>query len=470
MSYKRELARSLYALSTSGSHLAVAHSDRYMLLERPEEGASINSNYRLVSVGTDASLPGESVTAIHCMNVYTPQSGQKAAVRGASLCMVVGYSSGYLRIYSHYGHLLTSHQFHSHPLIRIRLRMPSLGEGSTGSHGNGDDSEEVGLTYADGTVVNIDGKSLYLALRLCLNEATSAEADEPVFQYKKWAFDLNTPLVADAISYGPAYNRDPLSSIAKPSFTSNPVLNDATARFLVAPKHGDATFGVFMTNEDAAVSVSAVEIAGKMAAKVTGAVLNIAKSYFWRSSPRSSTRGGDNGGYPEVSSGASEAGTMVACAFAVRDSPRKVLDISLAPASYGLAALTDSLGRVMLFDLETCEVVHMLKGLRGSQCAWLEVKSGDSGPSDGARRRMFIVVYAGRRGTVDIFELGSLERPVASVSVGLGWKLVQCPTQPLGGSLVVGSAESTRRALQPLLSSCMLISESGYIATLDLRL
>ncbi|KAJ1796314.1 hypothetical protein LPJ75_007265, partial [Coemansia sp. RSA 2598] len=292
---------------------------------------------------------------------------------------------------------------------------------------------------------------------LCLNEAAGAESDEPMFQYKKWAFDLNMPLISDAVSYGPAVYRDSLSSLAKTSLTSSPLLSDATARFIVAPQHGDAAFGVFMTNEDAAMSFSAVDIAGKMAAKVTGAVLNIAKSYFWRSSPQPSQRASEANRHGAA--GSDDPGTIVSCAFAIRDNPRKVLDISLAPMPYNLAALTDSLGRVLLFDLESCEVVHMLKGLRGSQCAWLEMDSDYSGASqdlqNGAhgRRRLFIVVYAGRRGTVEIFELGALERPVASVSVGLGWKLVQCPTQPLGGSLVVGTAGKSRRAAAPSLAS-----------------
>ncbi|KAJ2635064.1 hypothetical protein GGF40_003829 [Coemansia sp. RSA 1286] len=474
-----------------GTHLAIAYADRYMLLERPEEQSSVpNWNYRLVSVGSEATMADELITSLYCLSIYVPQGlAKQGNHRGQSLCVAVGYSSGYFRIFSLYGHLLTTHRLHSQPLIRIRLRVPlqtkdsnygkdravwhaSMNENS--DYEVTDDVEEMCLTYADGTIVSIDGQSLYLALRLCLNEAASAESDEPIFQYKKWAFDLNMPLVSDAVSYGPVLYRDPLLSLAKASLTSSHLLSDATARFIVAPQHGDAAFGVFMTNEDATMSYSAVDIAGKVAAKVTGAVLNIAKSYFWRSSPQPSSRVSETNRHNIA--GSEDPGTMVPCSFAIRDNPRKVLDISLAPVPYNLAALTDSLGRVSLFDLESCEVVHMLKGLRGSQCAWLEMDSrrGSDGvrdDSDGASRdccRLFIVVYAGRRGTVEIFELGSLERPVASVSVGLGWKLVQCPTQPLGGSLVVGTAGRTRRATAPSLASCMLFSENGQEASIQL--
>ncbi|KAJ1724118.1 hypothetical protein LPJ53_001580 [Coemansia erecta] len=462
LSFKKQLSRSLYALSADGCHLAVAYADRYMLLERPEDNRP-SSNYRLVSVGSEVTSVGEMITAIYCLGVYAAQSSKQG--KNHSLCVAVGYSTGYLRVFSLYGHILTTQQFHSEPLIRIRLRMP-VQTGRAHNSNSIEDTEEVNLTYADGTVVSMDGKSLYLALRICLNEnGATPDADGPMFQYKKWAFSLNMPLVSDAVSYGPATHRDPLASLANASLTSCPMASDATARFLVAPQHGDAAFGVFMTNEDAAMSYSAVDIAGKVAAKVTGAVLNIAKSYFWRTSPQPSSR--ESTGNTVTT----DPGTIVPCAFAIHDPPRKVLDISLAPAAYALAALTDSLGRVMIFDLENCEVVHMLKGLRGSQCAWLEIdQQSTNNDNVSTGRRMFIVVYAGRRGTVEVFELGSLERPFASVSVGLGWRLVQCPTQPLGGSLVVGSPASTRRATLPILATCMLISENAQTAHIQINI
>ncbi|KAJ2640210.1 hypothetical protein GGF44_002601 [Coemansia sp. RSA 1694] len=424
------------------------------------------SEYRLVSVG-EAPAPGETITSLLCMGVYTPQHQHQS---GQSVCVVVGYSSGHLRIYSMYGHLLTTHRFHPQPLIRIRQRMPAQ---ANSAHTAGEemrytveDAEEVCLTYADGTVVSVDGRSLYLALRLCLSEALDGGAEEPVFQYKKWSFELNEPLVSDAVSYGPAAHRDPLASLAKSALTSSPLLSDATARFLVAPQHGDAAFGVFMTNEHAATSVSAVDIAGRVAARVTGAVLSMARSYFWRSAGAP----GGASGLADTGSGAAaggEGGTIVPCALAVRDSPRKVLDISLAPAVYGLAALTDSLGRILLLDLESCEAVHMLKGQRGSQCAWLE--AGSEGLA--GRRRMLVVVYTSRRGTVEVFELGSLERPLASVGIGPGWRLVQCPEQPLGGSLPVGPVgRAGRRAKLPAPAKCMLLSAKGDMAHIDITI
>ncbi|KAJ2521571.1 hypothetical protein GGI11_001969 [Coemansia sp. RSA 2049] len=514
-----------YAPSIDGKYLVIGYADRYMLLESPSATATakeVNNSshhYRLMSVGNEGAASGERVTSLYCMDIYTSAAAygggsikQSNGNDHQSMCVIVGYSSGFMRIFSMYGHLVTAHQFHSQPLLRIRVRMPSqansqqtagevryLAGNSHNRHNHNsrssndgesgtsilqgavrEDAEEVCLTYADGVMVSIDGKSLYLALRVCLNEAADGTnsgssggggADEPVFQYKKWEFELNTPMVADAVSYGPAAHRDPLALLAKGTVqTSSPILSDATARFLVAPQQGDAVFGVFMTNEDAATSFSAVDIAGRVAAKVTGAVLSLAKSYFWRASPllmqSSASEPSSQSDTPPVSSLRGDSGTVVPCAFAVRDGVRKVLEISLAPAQYNLAALTDSLGRVLVFDLETCEIVHMLKGLRGSQCAWLEtMRSSQDSAAASFSRRMFVVVYTARRGTVEVFELGAMERPIASVSVGAGWRLVQCPSQPFGGSLVVGSSWRARRVALPTLATCILVNNSsGQVA------
>ncbi|KAJ2769701.1 hypothetical protein IWQ56_002446 [Coemansia nantahalensis] len=471
--YRLLLQNALSAVSMDGRHLALAYAERFMLLEQPDDASA---SYRLVSVGSEAASPGESVTALYCLDIYTPSlragpQQRSGKVDGQSLCVAVGYSSGYVRMFSVYGHLLTAHQLHTQPLLRIRHRLPAqvaagvLGTATTqaGLQSAPGDTEEVCLTFADGAVVSIDGQSLYLALRVCLSEVATGDSGEPAFQYKTWSFDMRTPQVYDVASYGPATSRDPLVLAAKASMTSSPQLSDATARFLVAPVAGEAAFGVFATNEEVAVSYSAVDLAGRVAAKVTGAMLSMARSYFWRSSPLSGGGADSSGSRTDAarqgSPSRTEQGTVVPCVFAVRDSPRKVVDIALAPAQYGLAALTDSLGRVTIFDLASSEAVHMLKGLRGSRCAWLEAEKGVP-----AQQRMRVVVCAAKRGVVEVFGLDAMDSPLASLNIGPGWALVQCPTQPLGGSLLVGSGGSERRATHPRPASCILLSDRGQVA------
>ncbi|KAJ2450759.1 hypothetical protein GGF42_004413, partial [Coemansia sp. RSA 2424] len=79
------LARATYAPSMSCNYLAVAHTSRFMLLECQPD---MYSEYRLVSVG-EAPAPGETITSLLCMGVYTPQHQHQS---GQAVCVVVGYS------------------------------------------------------------------------------------------------------------------------------------------------------------------------------------------------------------------------------------------------------------------------------------------------------------------------------------------------------------------------------------------
>ncbi|KAJ1932661.1 hypothetical protein FBU59_006294, partial [Linderina macrospora] len=226
-------------------------------------------------------------------------------------------------------------------------------------------AEEINLTFADGHFVSIDGQSMYLALRLCVDANADAE-EAPAFSYKKYHFGM--PL-SDALGYGPPANHEPLASLAKAH--SSLAMPNATAQFLVAPRRPGAALGVFMTSADARPAFSAVDIAGRVAARVTGAVLSLAKAYLWRDAEQ-----------PDPS----DTATAVPCTFWVQDAPRQVLEIIVAPPQYQLAACRDSLGRIVVMDLDAAEAVQMLKGVRGSQCAWAETNG-----------RLFIVVYVTRR-------------------------------------------------------------------------
>ncbi|KAJ1929582.1 hypothetical protein EC988_010093, partial [Linderina pennispora] len=155
----------------------------------------------------------ERITALCCLALH---STARSRGRQAAVCVAVGYETGHLRIFSQHGHLLTTHCLHGAALLGIRVRMEEHG------------AEEVNLTFADGHLVSIDGQSLYLALRLCVD----ASAEEcPGFAYKKWRFGVP---ISDALSCGPQH--EPLAGLAK----AHSSVDAVTARFLVAPQQGAA--------------------------------------------------------------------------------------------------------------------------------------------------------------------------------------------------------------------------------------
>lgn len=71
-----------------------------------------------------------------------------------------------------------------------------------------------------------------------------------------------------------------------------------------------------------------------------------------------------------------------------------------------MSAVTDSLGRVILVDNEIGIAVRIFKGYRDAQCAWVEVTDSMSSRSrTNERKALFLVIYAPRRGFLEVFAM-----------------------------------------------------------------
>ena len=75
----------------------------------------------------------------------------------------------------------------------------------------------------------------------------------------------------------------------------------------------------------------------------------------------------------------------------------------LAPIG-NLATVTDAFNRVMLFDYSKGNVVRMWKGYRDAQCGWIVVEEEeDEQPKQVKRKAVFVVIYAPKRGIIEIY-------------------------------------------------------------------
>ena len=108
----------------------------------------------------------------------------------------------------------------------------------------------------------------------------------------------------------------------------------------------------------------------------------------------------------------------------LRDDRRSITQVWLDPAlTHALAS--DQLGRVLLIDTTQQIVVRMWKGMRDAQCGWLQENG-----------KLFMLLYAPRRGFVDIFEAFHGPR-VHSFSVGTKARLVTTQVVSESGPLHV---------------------------------
>jgi Rab3 GTPase-activating protein regulatory subunit N-terminus len=124
------------------------------------------------------------------------------------------------------------------------------------------------------------------------------------------------------------------------------------------------------------------------------------------------------------------------------DAPRKVEFCSIDPDGV-LAAVADVLGRVLLIDLPTKQVIRLWKGYREATCHWIQgycteqVEQGHTGcststaktapaPSWKRKSTKYLVVHSRLRRVVEVWRIRHGSR-VTSIPVGRDAQIVPCP-------------------------------------------
>ncbi|CAG8575004.1 1828_t:CDS:10 [Funneliformis mosseae] len=494
----------LFSTSDSGNHL-VGSSRNYIVILSLDE---TRKEFKVIGEVNECYEAGEKITAILCLPFFMPSAGNR-----------FGYNTGYLRIFSEAGNLLISQLLDTSPIIAIKLRtaifptysLPASlsSQQKLDSQSFNEADEEITILFEGGNVVSIDGKSLWLVLRICAGsnhyesgniltsstgEASAGQGPDGTtsFAFKKWHFEGQENVV-DVVSCGPSQHWTANifdQTFSTSSATTALFISNATARFIAVGS--DPMLSYYATTDSSRPFLLAVSM---VASRVTNAVFSIAKSLLTRTIPTSAT--GDVS--PSTNMPPAKSIPIV---LSLNDSNRKVLSIVMSPAAadgkYQLAALTDSFGRVTLIDVEEGEIIAMYKGIRNARCGWVEaIEDDDTEDNDKSneyiqiksknylsssstsssfieemkhRKRskritLFLVIYAPLRGIVEIHHMRHGIR-VGQFSIGLGWHVVTSASAPLGTSMGGGMSfyEQGRRGCRNAgLAKCFLIGPQGEI-------
>eukprot|EP00934_Nitzschia_sp_Nitz4_P009193 Nitzschia sp. Nitz4//scaffold70_size99833//14390//19422//NITZ4_004586-RA/size99833-snap-gene-0.126-mRNA-1//1//CDS//3329557108//9183//frame0 len=84
------------------------------------------------------------------------------------------------------------------------------------------------------------------------------------------------------------------------------------------------------------------------------------------------------------------------------DPPRRVTQCTVEPEG-DLAAMTDTLGRVSLIDLNTKQIIRMWKGLRDTTCSWLEIPRKTPVKPGQKRKVLYLVIHSRQRKVVEVW-------------------------------------------------------------------
>jgi len=135
------------------------------------------------------------------------------------------------------------------------------------------------------------------------------------------------------------------------------------------------------------------------------------------------------------------------------DPPRKITSVSLDPLG-NMVAVADTLGRVMLIDLCTKQVVRMWKGLRDSKCYWIVQQTCT-----------VLVIHSRQRSLIEFWRMMhgprvkkiDLTSPLQSKNPYSYHRVIQCPT------LCHDNSEKQ-------ITNCFLMEDDKIVTLLDIPL
>ncbi|XP_078349429.1 rab3 GTPase-activating protein non-catalytic subunit-like isoform X1 [Oculina patagonica] len=453
------------SLSPSNDTLAVAKNDKAVFLtsrwNKPSDGEP-STKYEIVWSGILAMEEGECITDILCI----PLASQHQSSQGSPdwTCIVAGFTSGYMRIYLQNGSMLLSQFLHDDPVLRLKCRTWQPYK----NYGTAEQVEELAILYPSALVI-IDGFSLYQSLRACRNQLARAQASglseligPPPLAYKKWRFD-GQKHITDIASCGvvPPNMFDQLQTASFiGGFNANIRSNMPAMSHYVST--GMEPFVAVYTAMEGSSPPLISDVALAVASKLTTAVLSkltAASGWLgWGSKPTSQSTEPSKPAKPKV-----EKGTLLPARFGLPDTLRHGTSITMAPNGR-LAVTTDDFGRVMLLDAKKGIVVRIWKGYRDAECGWVMVGEENHHeeelPKSSLRTALFLVIYATKRGILEIWRTEQGPR-VAAFNVGKDCRLLYA------GHGIMGLGHVIRQGQAPPQHTlnCTLIQGDGTLKT-----
>ncbi|KAK7104713.1 rab3 GTPase-activating protein non-catalytic subunit-like [Littorina saxatilis] len=453
------LQGSIVSLSPNNDIIAVANEDRICVLTQKwdpqNKGEEIDTRLTSVWQGSIKQEEGEHITDIICL----PLASQKRSTQGAPdwTCVVVGFSSGYVRMYTETGVLLLSQLLHLEAVQKLKCRTyePPRFIGMAEKH------EELIILYKK-AVVSIDGFSLIQSLRACRNQVARATASgsesyvqPPPLAYKKWTLndqDRINDLVSCGVTCPNAFDQLKNASM-QGGFTATPRTNPPAASIYLTSGTGPYV-GFFYAIEGTMQPILS-EVAMAMAHKLKSALLSAASGWLGFGG-RLKEEAKDKP--PKI-----EPAAPLPLRFGLPDKRRSGDSIVLSPCN-NYVATTDSFGRVILVDMQRGIAVRMWKGYRDAQIGWVQVKEEDgSRPHSPSHSRIaqFLIIYAPRRGILEVWTAVHGPR-VAAFNVSKHCILV-CPSYGL-----MGLNNVTYRGVKSRAFQCALVDPEGSIKTLEI--
>ncbi|KAE9043174.1 hypothetical protein PR001_g5902 [Phytophthora rubi] len=323
----------------------------------------------------------------------------------------VGFTSGVVRLFSRAGSLLFEQKLHGAAVRKLDVNrnaatMVAPRRASVLLGTEPDSEGELWVLYADATVAIVQ-------LSEILGKVNSAVfGPAQAGKFRKYSLRDQKDIVAAV----------PCGSVRPTIFQSHARLGVYT---IVSA--GQAPFLAFyQAGNDQNSIIHLAHIATAIASRAAGAVWNFATSWGWGRGAGEPAAGEGQGegqaGYMQLGAGAIDAAAEhvpapVGSTRSIYEDERRRCRVLVLSPTGRLAAVADTLGRILLVDTSRMIVIRMWKGYRNAQCGWMQ-------GTEGARRPpgLYLVIYSAQRGIVEVWRARYGPR-VFSFAVGNSAKL-----------------------------------------------
>ncbi|XP_019597251.2 rab3 GTPase-activating protein non-catalytic subunit [Rhinolophus sinicus] len=454
------------SLSPTNDLMVIAREQKAVFLVPKWKHSDKGKEEMQFAVGWSGSLnveEGEHVTSALCI----PLASQKRSSTGRPdwTCIVVGFTSGYVRFYTESGVLLLAQLLNEDTVLQLKCRTYEIPR----HPGVTEQNEELSILYP-AAIVTIDGFSLFQSLRACRNQVAKAAASgneniqPPPLAYKKWGLqDIDTIIDHASIGIMTLSPFDQMKTASNIGGFNATIKNSPPAMSQYITVGSNPFTGFFYALEGSTQPLLS-HVALAVASKLTSVLFNAASGWLgWKSKHDEEPVQKQK---PKV-----EPATPLAVRFGLPDSRRHGESICLSPCNT-LAAVTDDFGRVLLLDVARGIAIRMWKGYRDAQIGWIQIVEdlhervpekvdlspfgNTQGPS---RVAQFLVIYAPRRGILEVWSTQQGPR-VGAFNVGKHCRLLY------PGYKIMGLNNVTSQSWQPQTHQiCLVDPVSGSMKT-----
>ncbi|KAK6934141.1 Rab3-GAP regulatory subunit, N-terminal [Dillenia turbinata] len=332
-----------------------------------------------------------------------------------------GTSKGYFLVYSVGGDLIHKQFIYPARITKLRVReaRKDLMQETV--------SDEVSLVMP-GVIARFDAADLQSMLRQWFQETQSNFWEQNKRRQDADDFDRIHYQIWNVNKYGSCADAA-ITGIMPPPLME---LQSSQHYYCAVTIGEDAVISAYRLSEDRSRS-----LVGAIISKVVPAAFSTIASVskvIWRSDRTSSKK-------REVKPQPFAKAAPLTC---LKDHPRKGEKLTLSPSGT-LAAITDTLGRILLLDTQALVVVRLWKGYRDASCLFMEMlvnkdasssssTYGEQGKSDYS---LCLAIHAPRKGIVEVWQMRTGPR-LLTIQCARGSKILQ-PACGIGSSSVSSS-------------------------------